>query len=71
MFRHKRVLVFVSSKIGIPKPKFKIIILARIPLFTSLSLPPDAHITMEISTQLNFKLGIKEHLPLRIQAAGR
>jgi hypothetical protein len=60
----------VSSKIGIPEPKFKIIIHARIPFFTFLSLFPDAHIMLEMSTQLNFTLGIKEHFPLGIQVAG-
>jgi len=61
----------VSSKIRIREPKFKIIILARIPLFTSLSLLSDAHFMLEISTQLNFTLGIKEHFPLGIQVAER
>jgi hypothetical protein len=60
----------VSSKIGITKPKFKIIIHARIPFFLLLSLLLDAHIMLEMSTQLNFTLGIKEHFPLGIQVAG-
>jgi hypothetical protein len=61
----------LSSKIRIREPKFKIIILARIPLFTSLSVLPDAHITLAISTKLNFTLGIKEHFPFGIIVAGR
>jgi hypothetical protein len=64
-------LVFVSSKIRIREPKFKIIIFARIPSFTFLSLLPDAHIELEKSTQANFTLGIKEYFPFGIQEAGR